>query len=327
MIHKQGLYLKTYSYLIFLLLVLSSCSSPDLETPSIATGKVTDIQDLAITPTIAPTLVSSPTPQPTAPASPTETPPAVEPQAGTERIWEKDGAEMVYVPSGIFLMGSDEDNKEADNDEYPQHEVFLDGFWIDKYEVTNQRYALCVDDGVCEPPYELGTFTRDRYFNHPAYENYPVVWVNWHDAVRYCEWAGKQLPTEAEWEKAARGVDGREYPWGDDPIDETLANFGSNIGDTTEVGTYSPQGDSPYGCADMAGNVLEWVKDWYDGKYYSILDQVENPTGAGSSSINARVARGGSWIYPARRARSPLRVDRVPELREGNIGFRCVFSY
>lgn len=322
--------MKTYIKILLLIVILltfGGCSSPDVDTASSTTVQDTETPITEITSTIQPTRISSPTPQPTETPSPTETPPAIEPESGSVRIWEQDGAEIVYVPSGIFLMGSDEDNPDADGDEYPQHEVYLDGFWIDRYEVTNQQYALCVDDDICDPPYESGTFTRDMYFNHPAYENYPVVWVNWHDANRYCEWAGKQLPTEAEWEKAARGVDGKEYPWGDEPPDETLANFGTNIGDTTEVGTYSPLGDSPYGSADMAGNVLEWVKDWYSKDYSSLLDQVENPTGAGSSNIKAKIARGGSWIYPARRARSPFRVDRLPELREGNIGFRCIFSY
>lgn len=233
---------------------------------------------------------------------------------------------MVYVPGGTFLMGSREDNPQADNDEYPQREVFLDGFWIDQVEVINERYQQCVAAGECNPPYENGSFSRDSYYGDPQFTNYPVVWVTWFDAVRYCLWAGKRLPTEAQWEKAARGTDGREYPWGDSPPDETLANFGGNIGDTTEVGAYSPQGDSPYGGMDMAGNVLEWVTDWYDGNYYYTAPK-KNPPGPGNSPIQARVARGGSWLYPARRARAPLRVDRIPELREGNIGFRCVFSY
>ena len=304
---------------------LTGCSAPAQEVVDIAPTLMS--VELLETTTSSPVPIQSPTSEPTSTPQPSETSPAVEPEAGAERIWEQDGAEMVYIPSGVFLMGSDEENDQADGDEYPQHEVYLDGYWIDRYEVTNQQYGKCVDAGACDPPYESGSFTRDRYFTQPEFANYPVIWINWFDANRYCEWAGKQLPTEAQWEKAARGTDAREFPWGDDPIDETRANFGSNVGDTTEAGFYSPQGDSPYGCADMAGNVLEWVKDWYNGGYHTILDQVDNPQGASSSSIGARVARGGSWIYPARRARAPLRVDRVPELREGNIGFRCIFSY
>jgi formylglycine-generating enzyme required for sulfatase activity len=228
-----------------------------------------------------------------------ETPPAVEPVAGAARIWEKDGAEMVYVPEGLFLMGSNENNPISDSDEYPQHEVMLTGFWIDRYEVTNERYKKCVDAGV---------------------------YVNWFDADRYCQWAGKHLPSEAQWEKAARGADTREYPWGDTPPDETLANFGGNVGDTTEVGTYSPQGDSPYGAADMAGNVMEWVLDWYAS--YKVADApLLNPRGPSNSPSGMKTARSGSWLYPARRARAPLRHDRLPEIEEGNIGFRCVFSY
>lgn len=283
--------------------------------------------DGGITPTRTLTQMPSITEEISPTLEPSETPPVVEPEGGTARIWEKDRAEMVYVPAGPFLMGSTEENQAADNDEYPQHEVYLDGFWIDRFEVTNRGYALCVEAGACDPPPDSGSFTREQYYGHPEFADYPVIFVSWFDVNRYCEWAGKQLPTEAQWEKAARGTDSREYPWGGDPIAEDLANYGGNVGDTTEVGFYSPRGDSPYGCADMAGNVLEWVKDWYSPGYQSFLDQVENPTGAGASPIGAKVARGGSWIYPARRARSALRVDRVPELREGNIGFRCVFSY
>jgi formylglycine-generating enzyme required for sulfatase activity len=279
-----------------------------------------------VVPTAAPTDTPMPTPPPADTPSPSETPPAVEPEAGAARVWENDGAEIVYVPAGVFVMGSREDNPEADNDEYPQHEVVLDGFWIDRTEVTNGRYEQCVAAADCDPPSEAGSYSRDSYYGDLQFVDYPVVWVSWHDAVSYCEWAGKRLPTEAEWEKAARGTDGREYPWGNSPPDETLANYGENVGDTTEVGKYSPQGDSPYGCVDMAGNVLEWVADWYNVDYYSTAPR-ENPTGPGPGSLKARVARGGSWLYPARRARAPLRVDRKPELREGNIGFRCVFSY
>jgi formylglycine-generating enzyme required for sulfatase activity len=312
-----------FLFLMVGIMILAGCYAPESAVPKIT------IPPQQSEPTHAhqPTRTLSATPEPTPTFQPTETPPAVEPEDGAARIWEKDEAEMVYVSAGTFLMGSNQTNDQADNDEFPQHEVNLDGFWIDRYEVTNQQYALCVDDGVCHPPLEEGSFTRDRYFKQPEFANYPVVLISWSDANLYCEWAGKQLPTEAQWEKAARGTDAREYPWGEEPIDESRANYGGNVGDTTEVGFYSPQGDSPYGCADMAGNVLEWIKDWYSENYHSILDQVENPMGASSSSIVAKVARGGSWIYPARRARAALRVDRLPELREGNIGFRCVFSY
>jgi formylglycine-generating enzyme required for sulfatase activity len=303
-------------FLLAGILILAGCVESEVTFPS-------PTHPPNLTPIERPTGTAIPSPT----IQPSETPPVVEPEAGTERIWEKDGAEMVYVPAGIFLMGSIEDNEMADPDEYPQHEVYLNGFWIDRYEVTNHRYALCVEEGVCPPPPEAGSFSRESYYLNPEFANYPVVWTTWYDAKRYCEWAGKELPTEAQWEKAARGTDSREFPWGNDPITEELANYGGNVGDTTEVGSYSPMGDSPYSCADMAGNVLEWVKDWYSRNYHAYLDQVENPTGASSSYLGAKVARGGSWIYPARRARSPLRVDRLPELREGNIGFRCLFSY
>jgi formylglycine-generating enzyme required for sulfatase activity len=265
-------------------------------------------------------------PKPSATPLASETPPAVEPAAGAVRIWEKDGAEMVYVPEGLFLMGSNENNPISDGDECPQHEVMLAGFWVDRYEVTNGRYENCVDAGVCDPPYEYGSFSRDSYYKDSAYANYPVVYVSWFDADRYCQWAGKHLPSEAQWEKAARGTDTREYPWGDAPPDETFANFGGKVGDTTEAGAYSPQGDSPYGAADMAGNVMEWVLDWYDS-YKDSGAPLVNPKGPSNSPTGMKTARSGSWLYPARRARAPYRHDRLPKIEEGNIGFRCVFSY
>ncbi len=260
-----------------------------------------------------------------APVPPTATPgpPGLaQPDAGATRVWEADGAVMVFVASGWFVMGSTEDDPQAYDDEDPQHSVMLDGFWIDRTEVTNGQYKQCEAAGACTAPYPTSSYSREAYYRHPRYANFPVINVTWDNAVAYCEWAGKRLPTEAEWEKAARGVDGRIYPWGDSPPDDTVANYGGNEGDTEEVGSY-PEGASPYGVLEMAGNVWEWVADRYDVKYYQASPS-HNPTGPNAGP--ERVVRGGSWLYPGRRIRAAYRNSRTPDFRDGTTGFRCASS-
>ena len=194
-----------------------------------------------------------------------------------------DGAEMVYVPAGEFLMGSEDED--ADSDEDPEHTVYLDAYWIYKHEVTNAQYRQCVDEGECDVPSNV------NQFNNPDFDDHPVVFVSWYDADAYCQWAGGRLPTEAEWEKAARGTDGRKFPWGEESPTCSLAQFRDCSGETKPVGSF-PAGASPYGALDMAGNVWEWVGDWYDGGYYS-QSPSENPQGPDSGEY--RVIRGGSW--------------------------------
>ena len=216
---------------------------------------------------------------------------------------------MVYVPEGVFLMGSIHNAKE------PQHKVYLDAFWIDQTEVTNARYKRCVDAGACLPPSNSRSATRDRYYSSPEFDDYPVVCVDWHRADTYCRWADKRLPTEAEWEKAARGTDQRTYPWGEDPGCQ-YANYANCIGDTTMVGSY-PSGASPYGCLDMAGNVIEWVSDWYDHDTYAHSPH-RNPQGPDSGTT--RITRGGSWLKGDIQC-----VFRNPVIPASNdfFGFRC----
>jgi formylglycine-generating enzyme required for sulfatase activity len=227
---------------------------------------------------------------------------------------------MVFVPAGEFIMGSPQG--EGGDDERPQREVYLDAFYIGKYEVTNAEYKECVDARRCNPPSQISSSTRDSYYGNPEYDNYPVIYVSWDDVQAYCDWKDVRLPTEAEWEKAARGTDGREYPWGNETPDETKLNYADNVGDTTEVGSY-PDGASPYGVMDMAGNVWEWVADWYDADYYREPPE-RNPQGPDSGEY--RVLRGGSWRYGRSSVRCAYRNRYNPDYRNLSIGFRVAAS-
>jgi serine/threonine-protein kinase len=213
-------------------------------------------------------------------------------EAGEERVSSVDGMPQVYVPAGTFHMGGMDTNKKVD--EEPAHSVTMKGYWIDKLEVTNGMYMLCVQAGACEPPQHFKSQTRDSYFNNPEFDAYPVVYVTWLQADTYCKWAGRRLPTEAEWEYAARGTDFRTYPWGDTRPDSSFGNFNYFVGDTAQVGSF-PAGASPFGVLDMAGNAAEWVADYYDSKYYE-KGVTTNPPGPGSrSSYFNRVVRGGTF--------------------------------
>jgi formylglycine-generating enzyme required for sulfatase activity len=240
----------------------------------------------------------------------------------TKTIIGKDGTEMILIPAGDFLMGCPEG--EGEPHERPQHIVYLDAFYIDKYEVTNAQYQRFIDETGHRAP----AYWNDNRFNAA---NYPVVGVSWFDAEAYCKWANKRLPTEAEWEKAARGTDGRKYPWGNEAPDAGgiwRANYapeGNRAADgfeyTAPVGSF-PGGASPYGVMDMAGNVLEWVTDWYSRDYYSISPK-SNPKGP--SSGRYRVHRGGSWdnIEINLRTVNRIRAGIYPVNRFNFLGFRC----
>ncbi len=201
------------------------------------------------------------------------------------------GSSMVLIPAGEFQMGS----IDGSSDEKPTHTVYLEAFYIDKYEVTNAQYKQFMDSTGQPAPFSW----NNSDFNAP---DQPVVGLSWYDAAAYCQWAGKRLPTEAEWEKAARGgLVGVKYPWGDS-IDSSVANYNSNVGKTTPVGSYPPNG---YGLYDMAGNVWEWCMDEYDSGFYGKSPR-NNPVAGGLISFvnnnfinvkNPRVLRGGSWYY------------------------------
>ncbi len=272
-----------------------------------------------IKPTTKPT--SKPTNQPTATADPTIPPTCTE--IGQTWISPIDGMTLVCVPAGDFLMGSTDADRGADGDEKPQHTVYLNAYWIDQTEVTNAQYAQCVATGACRRPQSENSYTRSSYYDNSEYADYPVIYVSWDDAVDYCIWAGRQLPSEAEWEKAARGTDGRIYPWGNQDPNSGLLNFDMNIGDTTAVGSY-PDGVSPYGALDMAGNVWEWTADWYDSGYYSSQTTWRNP--AGPTTGEYRVLRGGSWSSSTGVVRAANRDGNSPDYRLNYRGFRCRLS-
>jgi formylglycine-generating enzyme required for sulfatase activity len=236
---------------------------------------------------------------------------------GSVEVSEKDDMKLLYVPAGEFTMGSEN----GDDNEKPVHVVSLDAFWIDQTEITNGMYALCVKDGKCDEPGSKESLTRPNYYGEANYNNYPVIFVDWNRAKTYCEWAGRRLPTEAEWEKAARGTDGFVYPWGNTTPDKDLLNYKDVIGDTTEVGIY-PMGASPYGALDMAGNVWEWVNDWFAPDYYK-NSPASNPLGP--STGRTHVLRGGSWNLTADLVRSTFRGTHPSEPNLG-IGFRCAMD-
>jgi formylglycine-generating enzyme required for sulfatase activity len=242
-----------------------------------------------------------------------------QPQEPSLVIVGNDGAEMVLVPAGEFSMGSEENENEK-----PRHQVYLDTFYIDKYEVTNARFQQFAQTTGYRTQAERGGDSTTWRAPQGAgsrlagLEQHPVVYVSQADAKAYCAWAEKRLPTEAEWEKAARGTDGRTYPWGHQ-FDSTKVNFENKNKGTVPVGSYEG-GKSPYGAYDMAGNVWEWVADWYDENYYK-NSPARNPQGP--TSGDRVVGRGGGWNNAAVGMRASYRSWPTPTTRNDITGFRC----
>jgi len=251
------------------------------------------------------------------------------PSPGQRRARPRDGVEMVYVPAGSFWMGSAEGEPLAETDELPRHEVTLDGFWIDRVEVTNARFVAFLNEagnsgenGVRYIELNEG-YARIRqgedgsFSTTAAAADHAVVMVSWHGADAYCRWAGARLPTEAEWEYAARGEDGRWYPWGDGSPDceRTQAHGCSSA--AAKVGAL-PEGASWCGVLDMAGNVWEWVADRY-GPYAS--EAVHSPMGPEEGVL--RVTHGGGWHASEQELRCAYRLESAPGSHVGCVGFRC----
>ena len=265
-----------------------------------------------------------------------------------EAYYKEYDISMVYIPPGEFTMGQTAEEKkwlidqigEKDYNSYyrnetPLHNVYLDAYWMGKTEVTVKQYMKFVNDAKSHYPqwlekgsnYNIETGSDDYYKKFGSAlkgDNYPIVGISWDDAVAYCKWLSDKkklnfkLPSEAQWERAARGTEGYKYPWGNNEPDKNLANFNRNVGKTSPVGSYL-KGASPYGLLDMAGNVWEWCSDWYKSDYYKDSPK-ENPTGAKSGAD--RVVRGGSWYDVARNLRCADRDGVRPADRDGNIGFR-----
>jgi len=291
------------------------------------------------TPTEEPLPTETPAPTPTETLMPTPTNTAEpENQPISMALNPIDEVEYVLVPAGDFLMGS-----EPGMDPYfwgaegPQHTVYLDEFWIYRTEVTNGMFLRCVAEQKCPRPQYLNSVNVEDYYGNPDYDDYPVVHVTFTSAQAYCNWAGGKLPSEAQWEKAARGIDGHMFPWGDEPPDAERVNlcdsscargserenhFSDGYPGTSPVGSF-PDGASPYGVLDMAGNVWEWTFDYFQPTYYSTSPD-ENPLGPASGS--SRTIRGGSWSNPTSGVRAAARTSLTPGKVLDTLGFRCVVN-
>ncbi|MGB2894553.1 MAG: formylglycine-generating enzyme family protein [Anaerolineales bacterium] len=273
------------------------------------------------------------------------------PQLGETVQRQRDGMTMVFVPSGEFMMGTEYDdflyaNQLCKNEvlsivicdsfgnEMPAHPVRLDAFWVDLTEITNQQYQGCVEDSACSSPADSGSYTRETYFGDAAFADFPVIWVTRDQAAEYCSWAGGRLPSEAEWEYAARGPENNIFPWGDifEPSYANYCDASCALGvsdpsyedgypETAPVGSF-PAGASWCGALDMAGNVREWVADWFSG--YSLEAQV-NPVGPEEG--RSHIPKGGCWLDRADNLRSANRGENTPDYVRHKVGFRCVKDY
>ncbi|MDT3776173.1 formylglycine-generating enzyme family protein [Nitrospira sp. MA-1] len=242
-----------------------------------------------------------------------------------QEIVGKDGAPMVLIPEGIFPMGVPKAARDGGLDERPNHDVFVSTFYMDKYELTNGRYLQFVTETGHRTPQHPTDPKRGLWKQNMMPESVtdlPVINVDWKDAEAYCHWAGKRLPTEAEWEKAAKGPNDWRFPWGD--VEPTLDHLNFNQSwrgeaTLTQVGIYE-KGKSPYGIYDVAGNVWEWVADWYEADYYS-KSPARNPPGPETGTY--KVLRSSGWQGETPQVRIFTRIKSLPTDRNNSTGFRC----
>lgn len=316
----------------FVTVVVISSATP---TPTENSGVTSPPDSLPASKKDTPT----PTPSYTPSATPTSTQTPVPDTHVPSSFVGADGVEMVLVPAGDFVMGSTSGevdtavslcNQSGNScprsyftNEMPQRTVYLSDYYIDVTEITNDQYRACVSAGVCAAPSDSGApdarYRVNNYYNVRQYDNYPVVRIRWEDARTYCQWVGEQLPTEAQWEKAARGTDGRIFPWGDN-FNNNWANTQESGDNVKSVGSY-PDGRSPYGVYDMAGSVWEYVADWYSDTYYQNAPDTD-PIGPSSGADH--VLRGGSYSDFKEYARVTNRgTPHSGSIRSGFRGFRC----
>jgi len=330
---------KGFGYIILFSLIpilfLGGCQSPILSGLNSNTTATLQITETVLPPTVIP-----PTP------SPTEIPPT--PTQENFKISEVDQMPMIFIPAGEFIMGTDDIEAqrilEGNGRQYPEvptHKVTVGGFWVDKFEVTTGQYLKCVETGACEAAAQNNKiFAGAEYYTSPDYANFPVINVTWYKAREYCEWAGRRLPSEAEWEKAARGTDGRKYTWGNEAVSSDVANlcdknctarypnpkFNDGFPETAPVGSF-PKGASPYGVMDMAGNVWEWTSSIPSPYPYVATDGREAQQDVEyGSKWPERVWRGGTWTNGYSWLRASLRYRSVANYWNNNLGFRCASS-
>ena len=245
-------------------------------------------------------------------------------ESSTIIVWPQDGKEMVFISGGTIIMGSNQ----GDTSHQPEHKVEIADFYIDRWPVTNNEYKQFVDaTGFHLPNYEVSWCDTREYNWDPetrmypvGKEDHPVVLVTWADVMAYAAWAGKRLPTEAEWERVARGHHGRRYPWGNDFIDNCANIKEADFGETTPVGMFSPKGDTPEGVVDVIGNVWEWTNTLYRSFPYDADDGRES-----REALGFRVLRGASWVNDANMAHALSRIDADFQFYN-NLGFRCAVS-
>jgi formylglycine-generating enzyme required for sulfatase activity len=312
--------------MLLLLLIISACSPQKMDETTPPAQPISTASPTLILKKTETNPVATKTPKPSSTQNPT-----LSPVTDTTHLREIDSMPMIQIPAGEVWIGCDETNNAGFSclaDELPLHQAYLDPFLIDKFEVTNAQYALCVMGGACAEPYYQHSETRQNYYSDPDYADFPKVAVSWFEARDYCEWVGGRLPTEAEWVRAARGDDKRVYPWGNEVPDCEKANtLDENtgklcVGDTAPVGSY-PQGASPFGVMDLAGNVWEWTADWYHKNYYSISPEI-NPQGPEQGGM--KVVHGGGFDYGWKLTRVAYTTDHDPREHKIGFGFRCVMD-